>query len=91
MNNSVIVFKILSLVPLLTFLDLFFGKQILLNLNKEKQFFKVILIIAIINIPLIYFFISNFGYIGASILQLINQILLVIGLFYYSYKVLKTN
>lgn len=91
MNNSVIVFKILSLVPLLTFLDLFFGKQILLNLNKEKQFFKVILFIAIINIPLIYYFISNFGYIGASISQLITQILLVIGMFYYSYKALKTN
>lgn len=91
MKNSIIVFKILSLVPLFTFLDLFFGKQILLNLKKEKQFFKVILFIAIINIPLIYYFISNFGYIGASISQLITQFLLVIGMFYYSYKALKAN
>jgi len=91
MRNSILVFKILSLVPLLTFLDLFFGKQILLNLKKEKEFFKVILFIAIINIPLIYFFITNYGYIGASISQLTTQFLLVIGMFYYSYKALKTN
>lgn len=88
MKNSIIVFKILSLVPLLTFLDLFFGKQILLNLKKEKDFFKVVFIIAIINIPLIYFFITSYGYLGASISQLITQFLLVIGFFYYSFKAL---
>lgn len=91
MKNSIIVFKILSIVPLLTFLDLFFGKQILLNLKKEKQFFKVILFIAIINIPIIFYFIRNYSYIGASVSQLTTQFLLVTGLYYYSYKALKAN
>lgn len=89
MANSVIVFKILSLIPLLTFLDLFFGKQILLNLKKEKQFFKVVLIVAIINIPIIFYFIKNYSYIGAAIAQLTSLILIVIGMFYYYYKALK--
>lgn len=88
MKNSIIVFKILSLVPLLSFLDLFFGKQILLNLKREKDFFKVVFFIAIINIPLIYFFITSYGFVGASISQLITQFLLVIGVFYYSFKAL---
>ena len=89
MNNSIIVFKILAFVPLLTFLDLFFGKQILLNLKKEKQFFKVILIVAIINVPIIFYFITNYSYIGAAIAQLTSLFFLVNGMFYYSYKTLK--
>ncbi len=89
MNNSIIVFKILAFLPLLTFLDVFFGKQILLNLKKEKEFFRVVLCIATLNIPMIYFFITNYSYIGASISQLITQILLAFGLFYYANKALK--
>lgn len=91
MKNSVIVFRILIFVPLLTFLDLFFGKQILLNLRKEKEFFRVVLVIAIINAPLIYFFITKYSYIGASISQLITQTLLVLGMFYYAQKAIKEN
>ncbi|MEO8254814.1 MAG: oligosaccharide flippase family protein, partial [Flavobacterium sp.] len=82
MKESIMVFKILILIPLLSNLDLFFGKQILLNLNKEREFFRVVLFIAIINVPMIYFFITKYSYIGASISQLITQTLLVIGMFY---------
>lgn len=91
MKNSVIVFKILSFLPLLTFFDVFFGKQILLNLKKEKEFFKVVLCTAIINMPMIYFFITNYSYIGASISQLITQILLAFGMYYYAKKALNAN
>lgn len=91
MNNSIIVFKILVFLPLLTFLDVFFGKQILLNLKKEKDFFRVVLCMAIINTPMIYFFITNYSYIGASISQLITQLLLAFGMYYYANKALKEN
>ena len=91
MKNSVIVFKILAFLPLLTFLDVFFGKQILLNLKKEKEFFRVVLYIAILNTPMIYFFITNYSYIGASISQLITQLLLAFGMYFYANKALKEN
>lgn len=89
MRNSIIVFKILSFVPLLTFLDSFLGKQILLNLKKEKQIFKVILIVAIVNIPIIIYFINNYSYIGAAIAQLTSLFSVVVGFFYYYFKILK--
>jgi len=89
MTNSVIVFKILSFIPLLSFFDSFFGKQILLNLRMEKQFFKVVITVALINIPLVYFLSREYSYIGTSIAQLIAQIILLIGMTYYSYVALK--
>src|SRR5690606_893992 len=89
MEESLKVFKILIFIPLLSFFDVFFGKQILLNINKEKEFFKVTLFIALFNIPLIFFFITNYSYIGASISQNITQILLVLGMLYFSCKSLK--
>jgi len=89
MRNSIIVFKILSFVPLFTFLDSFLGKQILLNLKKEKQIFKVILIVALVNIPIILYFINNYSYIGAAIAQLTALFSVVVGFFYYYYKILK--
>lgn len=89
MKNSIIVFKILAFLPLLTFLDVFFGKQILLNLKKENEFFRVVLCVAIINIPMIYFFIKNFSYFGAAISQLLIQLLLVLGMYYYANRELK--
>ena len=88
MSNSIIVFKILAFIPFLSFFDTFFGKQILLNLRKEKQFFRVVLIVAIINTPLIYFLSLNYSYVGASISQLISQLLLLIGMVFYSFKIL---
>lgn len=89
MNNSVIVFKILAFIPLLSFFDSFFGKQILLNLKKEKIFFKVILIVALVNIPLNYLLSLKYSYIGASISQLISQLILLGGMAYYAYFALK--
>lgn len=91
MSNSIIVFKILAFIPFLSFFDTFFGKQILLNLRMEKQFFKVILIVAVINIPLIYILSSKYSYIGASISQIISQLILLTGMAYYSYIALKTK
>ncbi len=89
MKESVIVFKILIFIPLLSFFDTLFGKQILLNLKKEKEFFRVVLCIALINFPLISFFTLKFSYIGTSISQVITQVLLALGMLYYSHTSLK--
>ncbi|UOK43162.1 MULTISPECIES: flippase [Flavobacterium] len=91
MKNSVIVFKILAFIPLLSFFDSFFGKQVLLNLRKEKEFFRVVLFAALINIPLIYILSLKYSYIGASISQMISQVILLVGMGYYSYQALKNK
>jgi PST family polysaccharide transporter len=84
MRNSVIVFKILAFIPLLSFFDSFFGKLVLLNLRKEKEFFRVVLFVALINIPLIYILSLKYSYLGAAVSQMISQVILLMGMVYYS-------
>jgi PST family polysaccharide transporter len=87
MYNSIIAFKILLLIPIVSFLDVMLGKHILLNFNKEKQFFKVFLIAAIINFPIAIFLIYYYGYIGTAIAQSFIQLFIVLAMLYYVLKV----
>jgi PST family polysaccharide transporter len=83
MFESILVFKILLLIPIMSFLDVMLGKHILLNFNKEKQFFKVFFIAAIINFPIAFFLISVYGHIGTAISQSFIQVFIVLVMLYY--------
>lgn len=92
MYNSIIVFKILLLIPLASFLDVILGKHILLNLNKGKQYFRVFLVAAIINFPIVLGLTYYFSFIGTAIAQMLIQIFIVFGMLYYvrrEYHILK--
>ena len=61
MTSSILLFRILIIIPLASFLDTMFGKQILINLGKDNLYFRVILAATIfnlcINIPVTYLYI----------------------------------
>lgn len=80
-NESVLVFQIISFVPLLMFLQSIFGKQIMLNLNKEKDFAKILFLGAAVNIILCCIFSVYFSYIGAASALIIAEILIASGMF----------
>ena len=90
MTNSIIAFKILLLIPLASFLDVILGKHILLNLNKEKQFYKVLYTAAIINLPIVVALTYYFGYIGTAIAQMFIQIFIVLYMCFFVLKEFRT-
>ena len=86
MTESVIVLKILLIIPLTIFLNNMFGTQILLNLGKDKLFFKILLSIALLNIIMVIPLTLYFSYIGTAISVLISEIFLLVGMYMYTKK-----
>lgn len=87
--ESSIILKILILLPITIFLNNLFGTQILLNLNKDKLFFKILLFTALINLILIFPLTYYYNYIGTSIAVLITELLLFVLMYIYAIKSVK--
>lgn len=86
-EKSILVFRIILLFPILSFLDQFYGKLILLTNHQEKNFMKVFLITSILSVILSCIFSYYFDYIGLAISNLIIQILIAYGMFYFAKKI----
>lgn len=84
MDSAVIIFKILILIPLFSFLDTMFGKQILLNLGKDNLYFRVILYATIINLSINLLLTYFYKELGTAIALIITQIVIVIGMWYFA-------
>ncbi len=89
MEDSYIVLQVLSIIPLASFIDNMFGKQVLINVGKDNLYFRVMLIAALSNILLNIIFIPYLSYIGTAISLVITQIIIDIGMIKYSIKEIK--
>ncbi|MBA2858831.1 PST family polysaccharide transporter [Methanococcus maripaludis] len=89
MRNSILIFQILLIVPLSIYLNNIFGTQILLNLGKDKTFFYVLLMTALLNITIIIPLTLAYNYLGTAISMLISEIFLFGGMYYYAKKEIK--
>jgi PST family polysaccharide transporter len=81
-EESIILLRIMSIVPLSIFLNNIFGTQIMLNINREKQFFIILLIGGIGNLFLCTVLVYLYGALGATISMLIIEIFIMLGMFY---------
>lgn len=81
------IFQILLLIPIFSFIDNMYGKQVLLNLKKDKLFFRIFLITSIacliLSLTLTYFY----SILGTAIAVVIGQGLLAFSMFYFAQKV----
>ncbi|MRX39298.1 oligosaccharide flippase family protein [Flavobacterium sp. LC2016-23] len=84
MLPAVILFKILILIPLLSFLDSMYGKQILLNLGKDNLYFRVILYATILNLSINVLLTYFYKELGTAITLIITQIIIVLGMWYFA-------
>jgi len=84
MDSAVIIFKILILIPLLSFLDNMYGKQILLNLGKDNLYFRVILYATILNLSINLLLTYFYKEVGTAISLIITQIVIVLGMWYFA-------
>ncbi|WP_447635554.1 flippase [Flavobacterium microcysteis] len=91
MENSALVLRILLLIPIASFIDNMFGKQILINLGKDNLYFRVITIGTIFNILLNLVLIPQYSYIGTAISLMLTQIIIDIGMIYYSRRYIYMN
>ena len=86
MYPSVILFKILIIIPLASFLDMMFGKQILLNLGKDNLYFRVILWATVLNISINLWLTYFYKELGTAFALAITQIFIVFGMWFYAKK-----
>lgn len=91
LKNIVLVFRILSIFPLLSFLDQVYGKLILITTGKERLFSKVFSICAVLNLFLCFVLSYLYQYLGAAIGSTIIQLLLAYGMYYYAKPVINNN
>jgi PST family polysaccharide transporter len=87
--QSAIVIQILIIIPITIFLNNLLGTQILVNLGKQKIFFKVMLYSFLINLICVYPLTYYFSYIGTSISVLITEVFILTAMYFYTIKVLK--
>ncbi|MFV0162252.1 oligosaccharide flippase family protein [Empedobacter falsenii] len=91
LEKSVTIFRIMITFPLFSFLDLVFGRLILLTNRKEKDFFRVFSISFIIGLATSFVLIYKFNYIGAAISNSFIQVLIATGMIYYALPILNKN
>ncbi|SFN38030.1 polysaccharide transporter, PST family [Algoriella xinjiangensis] len=81
------VFQILLLIPIFSFVDSMYGKQILLNLKKDKIFFNIFLFSSIFCLLLSCILSYKYNIIGTAIAVVIGQGILAILMFFYAQKI----
>lgn len=82
-NNSIIVVKILSLMPFLIGLSNMFGIQTMLNFGRKRAFSRILIMASIINIILSLLLVPKYNYIGSSISVLIVEAFVTITMLTY--------
>jgi PST family polysaccharide transporter len=82
-KESILLFKIMCVIPLTIFLNNIFGTQILLNINKEKEFFKVLFVGGVLSVLLCILLSYFYGALGTAISMLIVEIYIMLGMFFY--------
>lgn len=86
MESATIIFQILLLIPIFSFIDNMYGKQVLLNLKKDKLFFRIFLTSSIICLTLSLCLTYFFSLIGTAIAVAIGQGFLALNMFYFAQK-----
>jgi len=84
--ESILVLRILTILPVSIFLDNIFGAQILVNLKKTKIILNISIISGFLSIMLLIILIPPFKHVGASISVLVTQLFIAVTTYYYARK-----
>jgi polysaccharide transporter, PST family len=86
LDRSVLVFRIMIIFPLVSFLDQVYGKLVLIVLGRSDIFFKVFSICSILNLIVCAVLSHYYSYIGTAISSIITQIFIAGLMGYYARK-----
>ena len=84
--HSIIVLKILALMPLLIGLSNIFGVQTMLNFDRKKAFSLILIVGSIINLILSFTLVPLYQHIGSAISVLITETFITTAMFIYLQK-----
>lgn len=86
LQASAWVLKVMLVIPVLIFLNNIFGTQILLNTGREKHFFYVLLVAAILSLVLCFSLTYFFSYQGTTIALLVTEVFVMLAFWVLVYK-----
>lgn len=86
LDESVLVLRILSFIPLSVFLDNLLGTQILLNIGCGKQFMRAILLSGLVGLLVAVLFVERFGAVASAAAYLLAQLSVLVMMYFYARK-----
>src|SRR5690606_36956929 len=85
-SESLRIFKILAIVPLITSLNNTIGVQVFLNLGFDSLYFNIMVFVTFVSFFLNFLFTNTFGIEGTAISWLLTEAILLISLIIFSIK-----
>ena len=84
--GSILILKIFAIIPFLTFLHTVFALFTMIVFGKNKEYSKIIVSAAILNVLLCIILIPFFSYVGAAIAVITIELYLLIRYVYFTHK-----
>jgi PST family polysaccharide transporter len=84
LDQSILVFRIMIIFPLVSFLDQVYGKLVLIVLGRSDVFFRIFSICSVINLVSCAILSYVYGYIGTAVSSIVTQIVIAGLMGYYA-------
>jgi len=81
--NSIIILKILSILPFIIGLSNIFGVQTMITFDYELAFSRILIMASILNIILLFILIPLFQLIGVSVSIVSSEIIVTLSMYYF--------
>lgn len=91
LDQTILVFRIMILFPLVSFLDQVYGKLVLIVLGRSDVFFKIFSVCSIVNLLSCAILSYAYNYIGTAVSSIVTQIFITVLMGYFANTIQKRH